>query len=65
MNSIVSVEKQIEEIKHVLVKVSLRLTALLARIFFMQPSSHVLIVCFATSSSIMYSSSSRASNSSS
>lgn len=41
------------------------LTALFARIFFMQPSSHVLIVCFATSSSMMYSSSSLASNSSS
>jgi len=38
--------------------------SLTARIFFKQPCSQVLIVCLATSSSIMYSNSSRASSSS-
>lgn len=37
---------------------------LTARIFFKQPCNQVLIVCLATSSSIIYSNSSRASNSS-
>jgi hypothetical protein len=38
--------------------------SLTARIFFKQPCSQVLMVCLATSSSIMYSNSSRASSSS-
>lgn len=38
--------------------------AFCVRIFFRQPSNHVRIVCLATSSSIIYSNSSRASNSS-